>query len=166
LQQECALIEILDEADEPCSPGQVGRVIVTPLHNFATPLIRYEIGDLAEVGSPCACGRTLPVIARVVGRARDMLTMPGGGKRYPYYGHNAMMTVHAIRQHQIVQTSLEEIEIRLAVSRPLKALEEERIRAAALQGLGHPFAIKLIYVDEITRDSSGKYAEFRLEIAD
>lgn len=164
LQQEFALIEILDEHGKPCAPGEVGRVILTPLHNFATPLIRYELGDLAEVGAACPCGRTLPVIARIVGRARDMVTLPGGGKRYPYYGHNAMMEVRAIRQHQVVQKSLDEIEIRLVVSRPLTSSEEERIRAVALDGLGHPFAITLSYVGEITRDATGKYAEFRSEI--
>ncbi len=166
MQQESSLIEILDESGEPCAPGEVGRVILTPLHNFATPLIRYELGDLAEVGPACACGRTLPVIARIVGRTRDMLSVAGGGKRYPYYGHNAMMAVRAIRQHQVVQTSRETIEIRLAVSRPLSASEEERIRAIALDGLGHPFAIELSYVDRIERDASGKYAEFRSELAD
>lgn len=164
LQQESALIEILDDAGEICSPGQVGRVVITPLHNFATPLIRYELGDLAEVGSPCACGRSLPVIARIVGRARDMLTLPGGAKRYPYYGHNAMMEFRAIRQHQLVQTGLDEITIRLVVSRPLTSSEEDQIRRIALEGLGHPFTLKIIYVDEIKRDGSGKYAEFSAEI--
>ena len=34
-----------------------GRIVVTALNNFATPLIRYEIGDYAEVGEICSCGR-------------------------------------------------------------------------------------------------------------
>jgi phenylacetate-CoA ligase len=165
LQQENVLIEILDDAGAPCAPGAVGRVVVTTLHNFAMPLLRYELGDLAEVGEPCPCGRTLPVIARIVGRARDMLTLPDGAKRYPFYGHSAMMSVRAIRQHQLVQKSLTEIEIRLVVSHPLSAAEEARIREAAIAGLGHPFEITLAYTDEIKRDASGKYAEFRSEIA-
>jgi phenylacetate-CoA ligase len=75
VQSEVALVEVLDETGRPCTPGQIGRVIVTPLHNFAMPLIRYEIGDYSEVGPPCACGRGLPVLTRVrrlsgrVGRA-------------------------------------------------------------------------------------------------
>ena len=52
-----------------------------PLHNFAMPLIRYAIGDLAEVGAACPCGRTLPVLRRVLGRTRDMLVLPSGEKR-------------------------------------------------------------------------------------
>lgn len=62
IQCENAYVEILNEKDDPCKPGEIGRVIVTPLHNFATPLIRYEIGDYAKVGEPCSCGRGLPVL--------------------------------------------------------------------------------------------------------
>ena len=39
-----------------CKPGQVGRVVVTSLHNFAMPLLRYEIGDFAEVGGSLSDG--------------------------------------------------------------------------------------------------------------
>src|SRR5262249_30685083 len=45
---ESVLLEILDEHGEPCAAGASGRVVVTPLHNFAMPLIRYAIGDYAE----------------------------------------------------------------------------------------------------------------------
>lgn len=68
VQQEGVLLEVLDAAGLPCAPGQVGEVVVTPLHNFATPLIRYAPGDLAEPGPPCPCGRGLAVLRRVVGR--------------------------------------------------------------------------------------------------
>jgi len=165
LQQESALIEVLRDDGGVCSAGEIGHVILTPLHNFAMPLVRYELGDLVEMGGPCACGRTLPVIARIVGRARDMLTLPGGDKRYPYYGHNAMMEIRAIRQHQVVQKSLEEIEIKLVVSRLLTAAEEEKIRQVALEGLGGPFRLTLTYCDEIRRGANGKYAEFCSELA-
>ncbi len=69
VQSENLLLEVVGDDGRPCGPGEVGQVLVTSLHNFATPLIRYALGDLAEVGAPCACGRGLPVIARVLGRA-------------------------------------------------------------------------------------------------
>ncbi|MGH7125970.1 MAG: phenylacetate--CoA ligase family protein, partial [Stellaceae bacterium] len=53
VQMEAALVEILDAKGNPCAPGEVGEVVVTPLHNYATPLIRYALGDYAEVGAPC-----------------------------------------------------------------------------------------------------------------
>jgi phenylacetate-CoA ligase len=69
VQMEGAMVEILDRAGNPCPPGAVGEVVATPLHNFAMPFIRYALGDLAEAGPPCPCGRGLATIARVVGRA-------------------------------------------------------------------------------------------------
>jgi phenylacetate-CoA ligase len=53
VQSENVLVEVLDDANQPCEPGQIGRLVVTSLHNFALPLLRYEIGDYAEVGWPC-----------------------------------------------------------------------------------------------------------------
>src|SRR3546814_9801972 len=42
VQSEAVLLEVLDEEDRPCRPGEVGRVVVTPLTNFAMPMIRYR----------------------------------------------------------------------------------------------------------------------------
>jgi phenylacetate-CoA ligase len=66
INSEFVFVEILDEQDKPCTAGQTGRVVVTPIQNFQSPLIRYDTGDLAEVGRPCACGRTLPVLERIL----------------------------------------------------------------------------------------------------
>ena len=57
VQPESVFVEFLDPAGRDCSSGEVGNMIVTPLHNFAMPLIRYEVGDYAEVGGKAACGR-------------------------------------------------------------------------------------------------------------
>lgn len=54
VQFESALVEILAEDGGPCRSGEIGRVVVTPLHNFAMPLIRYALGDLVEMGAPRA----------------------------------------------------------------------------------------------------------------
>ena len=64
IQAENLYVEVVDDEGRPCQPGEIGRVLLTTLHNFAMPLIRYEIGDYAQVGEPCACGRGLPVLTR------------------------------------------------------------------------------------------------------
>jgi phenylacetate-CoA ligase len=51
LQSENLLVEIIDDHGAACLPGEIGRVLITTLHNFAMPLIRYEIGDYAECGA-------------------------------------------------------------------------------------------------------------------
>jgi len=60
---EGLVAEVLDPSGQACAPGQAGRLVVTPLHNFAMPLLRYDTGFTAAFGPPCACGRSLPVLA-------------------------------------------------------------------------------------------------------
>lgn len=168
VQSEGVLVEVLDEAGRPCAPGQVGRVVVTPLHNFAMPLIRYEIGDYAEVGDPCSCGRGLPVLRRILGRRQNMLVMPSGEERWPLLSSSdiaGLMARAPVRQYQFVQKSLAEIELRLVVARPLDAGEEEALRDWVREKFGHPFAVHLVYSDEFPLTAAGKFEDFVCEVA-
>ena len=65
INSEYVYVEVLNDRDKPCAAGETGRVVVTSLQSFQTPLIRYDTGNLAEVGAPCECGRTLPVLNRI-----------------------------------------------------------------------------------------------------
>ena len=85
VQSEAVYVEILDGPGGPCRPGEVGRVVISTLHNYATPLLRYEMGDYAETGGDCVCGRTLPVLNRIVGRERNMWIMPNGQRMWPVF---------------------------------------------------------------------------------
>lgn len=82
VQAEGVYLEVVDDEGRRCRPGKIGRVIVTPLHNFAMPLLRYDVGDYAELGESCPCGRGLPVLVRILGREQNMLTLPSGEKRW------------------------------------------------------------------------------------
>lgn len=165
VQSESILVEVLDDAGEPCRHGETGRVVATDLHNFAMPLIRYELGDYAQVGEPCSCGRTLPVLSRVLGRVRNMLTLPDGERKWPLAVIYDYCEIVPVRQCQVVQKSLEDIEVVLVSSRPVTREEEERFREIAIRKLGYPFNIRFTYRDEIPRDPSGKFEEFRSEVA-
>jgi len=166
VQAEGVFVEVLDEQDQPCRPGEIGRVVVTPLHNFATPLIRYELGDYAEVGDQCDCGRGLPVLKRILGRVRNMLTLPTGGILWPALrSKDYASTAGAdIRQVQLIQHSLEHIEVRLVVSPPLQAQQELKLTALIQEALGHPFSLSFSYLDEIPRSKTGKFEVFMSHI--
>jgi phenylacetate-CoA ligase len=89
-------------------------VVVTTLHNFATPLIRYDIGDYAAIGEPCTCGRGLPVLTRILGRVRNMLALPNDE---PHYADLNSGKVHHLAPVLQQQVGLNEIELRLVVTR-------------------------------------------------
>ena len=163
IQSEVVYLEILRDDGSHCEAGETGRVVVTDLHNFAMPLIRYEIGDYAELGPACSCGRGLPVINRVLGRVRNMLRLPDGSEVWPFVGGSTYAELPAIRQFQIGQKSSELLEMRLVTQRPLTTEEEIKLREIVLKRLGHHFEITLSYHDSIPRSAGGKYEDFKCE---
>ena len=168
VQAEGVLVEVLDDDDSPCKPGHVGRVVVTTLQNFAMPLIRYDIGDRAEVGQPCPCGRGLPVLARIMGREQNLVQLPDGSRRWALLssGDIARLTELApIRQYQFAQRAADRFEVRLATARPLSPDEETAIADWLRRKFDYPFAVTFSYLDEIPRSPAGKFEDFISEIA-
>lgn len=156
--QEGSILEVVDANGDPCRPGEIGRVIVTPLHNFAMPLIRYDLGDFAEVGEACDCGRGLPVLKRIMGRVRNMLVLPSGRRIWPFLGH--YRDTLPVRQRQVIQHSADHVELKLVVDRPLTPDEEEEARRHFCETVEHPFQVTVTYLDAIPRSAGGKFEEF------
>jgi phenylacetate-CoA ligase len=75
--EDMNVIEIVDESGVPTSG--LGSVVATNLCNFASPLIRYEQNDFAEVSaSECPCGRRFRALSNLQGRCNDSFRMPSG----------------------------------------------------------------------------------------
>lgn len=166
VQAESLIVEVLDAEGHACQPGQIGRVVVTDLHNFATPLLRYELRDYAEVGPPCSCGRGLPTLKRVLGRERNMVQLPNGARHWPLVGLHRFRELGQILQYQLVQHDLEQVEMRLVVGEPLTANAEARLVEIVQQALGHPFRIRLSYEQgELAPGAGGKFEEFVCRVA-
>lgn len=158
VQSEHLLVEVLDDAGQPCPPGAIGRVAVTTLHNFAMPLIRYVLNDYAEVGEPCDCGRGLPVLTRILGRSRNMLLLPDGRRYWPSFPIMRFADA-SIRQLQIIQRTRDTIETRFVAERPLLADEERALISAIHEALGFAFAVTLVPVAEIPRTPGMKHED-------
>jgi phenylacetate-CoA ligase len=159
VQAENVYMEVLRDDGSPCLPGETGRVVITPLHNFAMPLIRYELGDYAQVGDPCPTGRGLPTLARIAGRVRNMLRDPNGRRLFASIPAGLWLEVDPIRQARLVQRTLSQIEVQLVMGRDLTASEAERLTAALREHLGYPFEIILNRVNEIERQPGGKFED-------
>jgi phenylacetate-CoA ligase len=160
VQAESVFLEILNDDGAPCRPGEIGRVVVTPLHNFAMPLIRYELGDYAEVGEACPCGRGLPTIKRVLGRQRNMMLHPGGGKVWPSFPAEAWQKIGSVRQLQLVQTARTQLTVNYVARKELTETEEEQLAAALQQRLAEGLSFSFVRHDDIPRSPTGKYEDF------
>ncbi|WP_245932761.1 phenylacetate--CoA ligase family protein [Aquabacterium olei] len=156
---ENLIVEVLKPDGTPCAPGETGEVVITDLHNYATPLIRYAIGDVAEVGGPCACGRHLPTLTKIHGRVRNLITYPDGSKRWPRVGFDRFRDVAPITQYQVVQHAVDDVEVRLVCS-PLSVQQETALNQIICTALESPFPLRFTYwPGGIPRRSNGKYEE-------
>ena len=91
-------------------------MICTGLFNFAMPLIRYKVGDVAiPLDEKCSCGRMLPLVKSIEGRIDDMILTPEGRFISPASMSLAFEFAKNIKEAQIVQNAKEKIELKLKV---------------------------------------------------
>ena len=162
VQSDSLLVEILDENNQPCAVGQPGRVVVTTLLNFGAPLIRYALGDYAQFGEPCPCGRGLPVLEKVLGRQRNMMRNPDGRVHWPSFPSD-YWSLGKIRQLQLVQKEPDLLLIRL-VAEPLTDDEMISLQTLFQQRFEYPYRFEFEYLDTIPRSKSGKYEDFICQV--
>jgi len=132
LAEESAIYEIVDPAGNPTP--DVGQIVVTDLTNRATPIIRYRgLGDFCrwEPGT-CACGVPRRAIQGLQGRWADSIVLPDGTLLSPYTLVNVLEDIPGIAQHQIIQHSTTDLEVRLVTDGSAAA---ETVRDAALAAL-------------------------------
>jgi phenylacetate-CoA ligase len=119
---------------------------------------------MAELGEPCACGRGLPVLKRIIGRVRNTAVLPNGERIMPNLSTGPLLNELPIKHFQLVQKTTELIEARLVVVRPLTDTEETALTDYFNKGWRHEFNFKYVYLNEITRGANGKYEVFRCEV--
>ena len=156
LWPEVGVVEVI-EGQHPVPPGVTGDLVCTSLINSDMPLIRYRVGDrgaLPEKDNPCACGRTLPALARVEGRVDDVLFTADGrliGRLDPVFKGDL-----PIREAQIIQESLREIRVRYVP--PLDSiLKAERTLIQELRARLGMVEVVLEPVQDVPRGPNGKF---------
>lgn len=169
VQAENVILEILDEQGQACQPGQIGRVVLTCLHNFAKPLIRYAIGDYAEAGYPSPCGRGLQTINRITGRTRNMFFRKNGDRFWPVIVRipQAMVSkLPASRQIQYVQKTLSQIEIRINANGQRYPVEVENyITEQIRKAFQENFEISFNYEYRFESSMRGKFEDCICEVS-
>ena len=160
LMAEQLLVEVLKTNGEPCRPGEWGKVVITALHNFAMPLIRYEIGDFARVGHPCQCGRGLPVITEILGRARNMITLPDGSQHWPSFPADLWLSVAPIEQFLLEQVSRGQIIAHYVMAQPLNADQQQLLIDKLADSLKFEASIILEHHREPLNKPGQKFEDF------
>jgi len=167
VQSEHLRVEVLNEQGQPCREGEVGQVVVTDLHNFAMPLIRYALCDWAEVGPACPCGRGLPTLRRVLGRTRNMAMSPAGQPFWPMLDTRRLLqAIPHLRQYQFVQTALDAITVTLVCTPAPTAEQLFCLQTMLERALGHAYRWTWQLQEiSIPPAASGKFEEFVCAVA-
>lgn len=163
---EHVFVEIVDEQGRAAAPGEIGKVLVTTLENRLAPLVRYEIGDYAVAADGnCRCGRTLPLIGKIIGRAMNLFRLGDRRLISPWCLSTAVRQCAEVKQFQIVQNSVQRFTVRFVSDCTLTAEGEETIISGFRKVLGPEVSVGCQRVQEIARTRGGKYMTALSELA-
>lgn len=97
-------IEVLKlTSDEPAAYGEVGRIIVTDLYNYAMPMIRYDTGDVGAFIKVSRNGHDRYAIGSFGGRIVDSVSDSNGNMISPHSISIRMWKYKEVKQFQFVQ---------------------------------------------------------------
>jgi len=155
INSESYYYEILRaDSDEPAPDGELGRIVITDLTNYAFPILRYDNGDMAVARHQEKNGRTRLILKELYGRRSDLIYDTEGNAVTPYLITNNLWNVEGVKQFRFLQLGRKEYELRLNGDRGKMDAEDMigRIRPT----LGKDAEIRVSYVDEIPVLASGK----------
>ncbi|TXL66768.1 phenylacetate--CoA ligase family protein [Cerasibacillus terrae] len=149
------LVEIFKEnEDTPVSEGEVGRIVITDLYNYAMPLIRYDTGDIGTTTFVNYNGIQKRAISNFGGRKIDIVYDCYGNRLSPHIISNNFWSFPEIKQFQFIQETSNQYTIKICADR--KLVKENELKDILFNLLGKKAQIKLELVDQIPVLSSGK----------
>jgi phenylacetate-CoA ligase len=155
-------VEILDDEDQPCADGQLGRVVITDYFNRRMPMIRYDIGDMAARGQ-CDCGKIATVsLQKLIGKIRHTVKHPDG-RRLSFADFGGVIRESgSVRQFQLVQNSVDDFQFRFVAQEDTDLAEfKETIRRGFVEEFGFEAEIDFQQESLLKRESSGKFFLFK-----
>ncbi len=138
-------------------PGERGRAVITNLHSYAMPIIRYEVGDICIPSQhDCSCGNELPLMSIVEGRIDDMVYTPGGKTVSPNSITNVMEAVSGISQFRVIQEKKNLLVIKYVRGSGYSSETSEQAKKLMYDLIGNEMEICMQIVEEIPREYTGK----------
>ena len=164
IDTETYYYEILKmDSDEPAEQGELGRIVITDLFNYAFPILRYDNGDTAVAVCKEKNGRFKLYLSELYGRRSDLIYDCKGNAVTPYIITNNLWDIEGVKQYRFIQEDVKDYTIWLNGD-PAK-MDQEEILGRIRPYLGDEARIKVEIVDEIPVLASGKrkYIENRCE---
>ena len=164
--ESSVIVETIEPQAEaaPADGPPLGRVLVTGLQSYATPFIRYDIGDLARLAPRCACGHDGPTLTDVRGRAKGFLTRADGAVLPFHLRAPQLLAVCGFDDHRIRQTAPATIIAEFARPAPLTETERAGLHDLIAGHAGPGFEVDIRWVEAIDWGPGAKRLGFRNEL--
>ena len=165
-RDDTTIVEVL-VGDRPAVPGERGEIVLTTLHSYAMPFIRYRIGDLVIQGeAQCACGQPLGTIRAIQGRMFDYFPLPDGRVVHPYE-IIAILDKSApwIAEFQLTQERVDRVVLRSVAHDSPSPAQQNEIIQSVVNFLGDQVSFDLELVASIQREPSAKLRVCRSLVA-
>ena len=154
------IVECDDKLTTTIDGVAVGRLLITHLHSYATPLIRYDIGDFGKLHNQCPCGHDGPAISHIYGRGKHFLRHPDG-KYLPFHLSTRLIreTVE-FKECRFRQETLDTITVHIGGREILTQDEEEKLKAIIIGATDPAFRVIIKPVKEIDWSDNPKQLFF------
>ncbi|MEP7245090.1 MAG: AMP-binding protein [Gammaproteobacteria bacterium] len=158
LSTEHIVVELVNADGVAVAPGEEGEIVVTHLATGDFPFIRYRTGDVAVQSlEPCSCGRGLPVLKSVLGRSTDFIRTRSGNAMHALALIYEVRDDPGVRAFKYIQAEDLSIELQIVAGPELTLAKEQEIFAKLTRRLGADTPLKIVRVERIAAEKSGKY---------
>ncbi|MCK8516789.1 hypothetical protein M0534_10720 [Methylonatrum kenyense] len=167
INADSLIVETLRSDGSPCKTGESGQIVVTDLHNFAMPVIRYALEDYATCTiSKCRCGINLPILESIQGREYDVLINKFGqrfhGEFFLYIFEDLKNSGVPVSGVRVTQTSPDKVDLEI-VSSNSESVDRvgDVFRKKLRQSFSDTVQVDVSEVKHIEREASGKMRVIR-----
>ena len=152
------VVEVLDQEGEETPPESEGRLIVTNLHNYAMPLLRYEIGDTGGLsGERCPCGSELPVLQSLTGRITDHFLLRDSTLVHGEFFTHLFYFRDWVAQFQVDQLAHDRVRLSVTLAAEPDECDMQEIAASIRVAMGDECAVQWRFVDSMPTTPQGKH---------
>ncbi|CAN5730320.1 phenylacetate--CoA ligase family protein [soil metagenome] len=158
LTAEDIIVELIDAQGQSVPDGTPGEIVVTHLATQDFPFVRYRTGDVAVRDTKsCACGRGLPLLREIQGRATDFVVAADGTVMHGLALVYIIRDLPGVQAFKIVQESLSRTRVMLVDDGTFDRSREPAIVAGFRRRLGDAVEVKVEFLAEIPPEKSGKF---------
>ncbi|PAU74198.1 hypothetical protein CK498_23625 [Halomonas salipaludis] len=141
------------DCDLPAEPGELGRIVVTDLFNYAFPMIRYDTGDTGVISRGEEAEQEYSYLSAIYGRKQDLVFSAGGDPIHPITLSRTLKVYPEIKQWQFIQKTSSRYVVKLNLYRPI---DDKVIIDCVKNIFGNEAEVEVEVVSDIPVLASGK----------